>query len=127
ISILFQAISQKSRFFRANLRKISIFSGNFIQNSDFSWQISEKYRFSPGKNWLFTAISGQSILFLFKSHHFRTYFLYMIKYNNILRPVHDPPCPKSGGHDYFSETVTCHRWKKADPIPLSIECLSPVC
>ena len=33
------------------------------------------------------------ILFLFKSHHFRTYFLYMIRYNNILRPVHDPTTP----------------------------------
>jgi len=32
----------------------------------------------PGKNWSFTAMSGQIILFLFKSHHFRTYFLYMI-------------------------------------------------
>src|SRR6218665_1034491 len=47
----------------------------------------------PGKNWLFRAISGQIILFLFKSHHFRTYFLYMIRYNNILRPVHDPTIP----------------------------------
>jgi len=30
------------------------------------------------------------ILFLFKIHHFRTYFLYMISYNNMSRPVHDP-------------------------------------
>ena len=43
------------------------------------------------QNRLFTAISGKIILFLFKSHHCRTYFLYMIRYNNILRPVHDPP------------------------------------
>src|SRR6218665_636267 len=48
---------------------------------------------------------------LFKSNQFRTYFLYMIRYNNISRPVHDsndpratlpatpirPPCPKYGG------------------------------
>src|SRR6218665_1427509 len=46
---------------------------------------------------------GQIILFLLKIHHFRTYFLYMIRYNNISRPVHDPPstsrtlCPKSEG------------------------------
>ena len=52
---------------------------------------------------LFTATFGQIIIFLFKSHHFRTYFLYMIRYNNISRPVHDPPatprhsCPKSVG------------------------------
>src|SRR6218665_274580 len=77
-----------------------------MQNFDFSWQISEKYRFSR-QNWLFTAISGQIILFLIKSHHFRTCFLYMKRYNNILRPVHDPPCDplttppcsKSGGRD----------------------------
>src|SRR6218665_3319963 len=53
----------------------------------------------PGTNCLFTAISGQIFLFLFKSHHFQTFFLYMIRYNNILRPVHDSPCPKSGGRD----------------------------
>src|SRR6218665_1267590 len=59
--------------------KISLFSGNFT-NFDFL-----------GKNWPFTATSGQIILFFFKSHHFRTYFLYMIRYNNISRPAHDPP------------------------------------
>jgi len=59
----------RNRLFRANLRKILIFSGYSIQNSDFSGKISEKYRFST-QNWLFTAISGQIILFLFKSHHF---------------------------------------------------------
>ena len=37
--------------------------------------------------------SGQIILFLFKSNHFRIYFLYMIRYNNISRPVHDPNEP----------------------------------
>src|SRR6218665_2407853 len=37
-------------------------------------------------------------LFLFKSHHFRTYFLYMIRYNNIVRPDHDarPPAQNLG-------------------------------
>jgi len=74
----FQAISQKIRFFQANFRKISMFSGSFTNNFDF-----------PGKNWLFTATSGQIILFLFKSYHFRIYFLYIIRYN-ISRPVHDP-------------------------------------
>src|SRR6218665_968538 len=28
--------------------------------------------------------------FLFKSNHFRTNFLYIIRYTNILCPVHDP-------------------------------------
>ena len=41
------------------------------------------------------------MLFLLKSHHFRTYVLYMISYNNISRPSAIPtsPCPKSGGRD----------------------------
>jgi len=34
--------------------------------------------------------SRQIILFRLKSHHFRTYFLYMIGYNNVSPPVHDP-------------------------------------
>src|SRR6218665_683808 len=56
---------------------------------------------------------GQIILFIFKSNHSGTYFLYMMRYNNISRPVHDPneppatlpatstrpPCPKYGGRD----------------------------
>jgi len=41
--------------------------GNFTKNIDFS-----------GKDWLFRAISWQISLLLFKSHHFGTYFLYMI-------------------------------------------------
>src|SRR6218665_2036175 len=116
------------------LEKFRFFSGNFTnkldlprkstKNFDFFWyfhkkilfskQISEKNRFFRQFYWLFTAFFGQIILFLFKSHHFRTHFLYMIRYNNILRPVHDPttplrptqrlpcgppttPCSKSGG------------------------------
>src|SRR6218665_1403824 len=42
----------------------------------------------------FTATPGQIILFFFRSHHFRTYFLYMIRYRNISRTTrsrpHDP-------------------------------------
>jgi len=72
------------RFFQANFRKISIFSSNF----DF-----------PGKNWPFTATSVQIILLILKSHPFRTYFLYMIRYNNISRPVHDPPAQNLGDRD----------------------------
>ena len=50
-----------------------------------------------GRNWPFTATSGQIILFLFQSHHFRTYFLYMIRYNNILRPpATTPPAQNLG-------------------------------
>src|SRR6218665_3135519 len=76
---------KKISIFRAHLSEISIFSGNFtkfLKNFDFLRQF-KKIDF-PGKNCSFTATSGQIILFLFKS--LRTYFLYMIRYNNISRP-----------------------------------------
>ena len=110
--------SKKFRFLQANFRKISIFSGNFtkeyrVLQANFRkfWSFSGNYKNSifQAKNCPFSATSGQIILFLFKSSHFRTYFLYMIRYNNISRPVHDsndPPailpatlCPKSEGRD----------------------------
>src|SRR6218665_3183588 len=86
---------KKNRFFQGKFPKNFDFLGNFTKNFDF-----------PGINWLFAAISGEMILFLFKSHHFLTYLLYMVRYNYILRPVHDPhdpppppppPPPKTGG------------------------------
>ena len=43
--------------------------------------------------------SRHIILFRLKSHHFRTYFVYMIRYNNVSRPpatLHNLPSPKSG-------------------------------
>ena len=61
------------------VKKISIFFRQF----------HNKYRFFQAK----IACLQLLILFLFKSHHFRKYFLYMTRYNNISRP----PCPKSGG------------------------------
>jgi len=67
---------------------------NGVGSEDFLGDFTENFDL-PGKNWLFTAISGQIILFLFKRHHFRTYFLYTIRYNNILRPVHDPMTPSA--------------------------------
>src|SRR6218665_2333176 len=84
-------IRVKNQFFLANFEKFRFFSGNFIK----------KFRFSR-QNWPFTAASGQIILFFFKSHHFRTYFLYMIRYNNISRPPTTPlrpppPLPKIWG------------------------------
>ena len=77
-------IFKKFRFFQAKFQKISIFSGNFQKIPIFQAKIS-----------LFTATSGQIILFLFKSHHFRTYFLHMIECNNISRP----PEQNLGGRD----------------------------
>src|SRR6218665_3299535 len=72
--------TKKFRFFEANFRKISIFQTTEEQNSNFQAKIGHLHC---------TATSWQIILFLFKSHHFRTYSLYTIRYNNISRPVHD--------------------------------------
>src|SRR6218665_192147 len=79
--------------------KKSIFPGKFSKISISFRPFHTKILIFSCKNWSFTATSGQIILFLFKSHHFRTYFLYMISYNNMSRPVHDPlrphdPLPK---------------------------------
>ena len=43
---------------------------------------------------IYSYFSGQIVLFLFKSHHFLTYFLCKINYNNISQPFHDSPIPK---------------------------------
>jgi len=86
------------------VQEIWVFPGKFTKNFDFFQAISPKNFDFPGRyfrmtffpfiqtklaiysffrlsrqNWPFTATSGQIILFLFKSHHFRTYFLYMIR------------------------------------------------
>src|SRR6218665_3207717 len=110
--------SKKFRFLHSNFRKISIFFRQFYKRiSSFAGKFPKILIFSgnyknsifQANNCPFTATSGQIILFLFKSNHFRTYFLCMIRYNNISRPVHDfndplrpslrPLCPKSGGRD----------------------------
>src|SRR6218665_1640334 len=87
MSNFFMQFLLKSRFFQANFRRISIFSGNFTKNFDF-----------PGKNRSFTATSEQIILCFFKTHRFRTYFLYIIGYN-ISRARTTPrlSLPKIGG------------------------------
>ena len=72
-------ISEKFRFFSGNFVKKSIFPGKYPKNFDFFRQFKKSFHF-PGKNGPFTATSGQIILFLLKNHHFRTYFLYMIRY-----------------------------------------------
>jgi len=86
------------------VNNISIFPGKFPRNLDFFRQIFKKFIFFPAikkkidfarKNCSFTATSGQIVLglFLFKSHHFQTYFLYIIRYNNISRPPATAPRP----------------------------------
>src|SRR6218665_1448300 len=91
-------ISEKFRFFQVISQNFD-FSRQILKNFDFSRQIFEEFQFFsgnlkkidfPGKTCSFSATSGKITLFLFKSHHFRTYFLYMIRYNNISRPVLDP-------------------------------------
>src|SRR6218665_1251576 len=96
---IFQAISQKTLIFKANYWKMfsrqfqkenSIFPSKFPKSFDFFQGILIFFDF-PSKISPFTATSGQVILFLFKSHHFRTYFLHMIIF-------HDPsttPLPKT--------------------------------
>src|SRR6218665_15730 len=78
---------KKFNFFRQFYKRISSFLGKFPKILIFFRQL-KKIDF-PSKKCPFT---GQIIQFLFKSNHFRTYFLYMIRYN-ISRPVHDSTDP----------------------------------
>ena len=66
------------RFFRQIIEKFRFFSGKFKKNLISFRQFKNNFDF-PCKNCSFTATSGQIFLFLFKSHHFRIYFLYMIR------------------------------------------------
>src|SRR6218665_1598610 len=74
----YRQISEKFQFFQAILQKNIEFSRKISENFDFFRQL--KKNDFPSKKCPFTATSGQIILFLFKSNHFRTYFLYMIRY-----------------------------------------------
>src|SRR6218665_3355127 len=87
----YRQISENIQFFQAILQKNIEFCRQISENFDFFRQL-KRFDFQA-KNCPFTATSGQIILFLFKSNHFRTYFLYMIRYNNISRPVHDSNDP----------------------------------
>ena len=63
-------ILKKFSFFRQFHKKFQFFQANFR----FFRQFHKNFDFL-GKNGPFTATSEQIILFLFKIHHFRTYFL----------------------------------------------------
>ena len=88
-------------FIQANCRKkILIFPGKLMKNFDFSGKnfrmisfliIYSKTSVYPDKICRLQLNSRQIILFRLKSHHFQTYFLYMIRYNNVSRPIHDTP------------------------------------
>ena len=72
-----QVISHKNRFFQAN------FPEKFRQ--------FKKNRFSRQKLAIYNHFWSNYSIYL-QNHYFRTYFLYMIRYNNISRPVPRPPC-----------------------------------
>src|SRR6218665_3029238 len=77
----FRQINEKFRFFHVKISEIPILV------------IYSKMSFCPDKICHLQLNSKQIILFRLKSHHFRTYFLYMIRCNNVSRPVLDPaPC-----------------------------------
>jgi len=82
--------------------KFWFFPGKLLKNFDFfqakfsKWPLLVMYSkmsVYPDKICHLKLNSGQIILFRKKSHHFRTYFLYMIRCNNVSRPVHDPQDP----------------------------------
>src|SRR6218665_243892 len=68
----YRQISEKFQFFQAILQKNIEFCRQISENFDL-FQAIKTIDF-PSKKSQFTATSGQIILFLFKSHHFRTYF-----------------------------------------------------
>src|SRR6218665_3645420 len=108
ISISTGKFPKKFQYFQAILQKNIEFCRKISENFDF-FQAIKKIRFSKQKIVHLQLPLAKIILFLFKSNHFRTYFLYMIRYNNFSRPIHDsndPPatlpgtlCPKSGFRD----------------------------
>src|SRR6218665_3877528 len=85
------------------------FSRQIFENFDFFHALSHKKFDFSGKDLSFTATSWQIILFLFKSHHFRTYFLYTISYNNV---CHDPSTTHCGPHDPLPKI-----WGSRPPTP----------
>src|SRR6218665_2034632 len=120
----YRQISQKFQSFQAILQKNIEFCRQISENFDSFRQL--KNSIFQAQNCPFTATSGQIILFLFKINHFRTYFLYMIRYNNISRPASTTPtpplrsslrllCPKSGGRDSQPTGLTPldSNWKEA--------------
>ena len=113
---MFSENYQKIRFFSGYFTKKSIFRGKFPTNFDFFRQFHKNVDF-PAKNWLFTAISRQIILFLFKSHHFRTYFLYMIRGHPFMTSTKNSrfwppsPCPHGLGppHPLLWTSTRCQQ------------------
>src|SRR6218665_379252 len=80
--------------FPDEFREISMLSGNFTEIFQFLRQL-KKLIFQAEIGHL-QLLLGKLLyfLFLFKSHLFLTYFLYLIRYNNFSRPVHDSHNPQ---------------------------------
>src|SRR6218665_2332359 len=103
----YRQISEKFQFFQAILHKNIEFCGQISENFDFFRQL-KKLIFQAKKVHLQLPL-GKLFYFSSKVTTFEHTSLYMIRYNNISRPVHDsnappaplpsPPCPKSGGRD----------------------------
>src|SRR6218665_587482 len=91
----YRQISEKVQFCQAILQKNIEFCRQISENFDFFRQL-KKFDFPSKKLSIYSYLLAIIILVLFKSNHFRTYFLYMIRYNNFSRPVHAsnaPPAP----------------------------------
>src|SRR6218665_53972 len=89
----YRQISEKFQFFQAILHKNIEFCRQISENFDFFRQLKNSILQAKNYPLRATATSGQIILFLFRSKHYETYFRYMIRYNNISRPVHDSNDP----------------------------------
>src|SRR6218665_268101 len=84
----------KFQIFQAILQKNIEFCRQIFENFDF-FRLLKKLIYQAKKS-PFTATSGQIILFLFKSNHFRTYFpvhdkIYFTTRPRLQRPPCDPP------------------------------------
>src|SRR6218665_1754424 len=106
ISISTGKFPKNFNFFRQFYKRISSFAGKFPKISIFSG--NKKIDF-PSKKVHLQLPLGKLFYFSSKVTTFEHTSLYMIRYNNISRPVHDSndppatlpstPCPKSGGRD----------------------------
>src|SRR6218665_1821563 len=85
-------ISDKFRFFPGKFSKNFDFSSKKILITFFS-HLLQNFPLSRGQICHLQLNSGQIILFHLESHHFRTYFLYTVRYNNVSRHSKTLPRP----------------------------------
>src|SRR6218665_1665183 len=87
-----QEAFSKNFDFSGNLKKID-FLIKVLKNLDFFQAISQQILIFYAEIVHLQLLLGKLFFSLQKSPLKRTYFLYMIGYNNISRPFHDPPDP----------------------------------